>query len=165
VIDLFKWKPYKEQAVCERRLSKVMKRLKIESYNFNYDRSSCFIEFRYRDSVYRLEHSIEKAKDKGLILLRNGLDCLAELIESLEDLSQIIERGTYNLEAWIAGMKKSSTVEEIPEFVEEVHIRYKSLGKQTHSDYARNEEMSHVAPDSYLEDLSRNQILQRTQSK
>ncbi|HZH62429.1 MAG TPA: hypothetical protein VEY70_23245 [Metabacillus sp.] len=99
---------------------------------------------------------MEKAKEKGLIVLRNGLDCLLELIQSLEDLCQIIERGTYKLETWVSGMKLLSSAEEEPEFVEEVHIRYKSLGKQKHSEYNRNEEFIHVAPESSLEDFDRN---------
>ncbi|OIJ15133.1 hypothetical protein BKP37_06870 [Anaerobacillus alkalilacustris] len=162
---MFNWVPNNEQDVCERRLRKVMKRLKVENFNFNYDRSSCYIDFHYQNKIYRLEHSIEKAKDKGLIMLRNGLDCLSELIDSLEDLCQIIQRGTYNLETWIAGMAQSASVEEIPNYVEELHIRYKPIGKQKSAEYDRHEEMTNIAPESYLEDFSRNQILQRTRGK
>ncbi|MGM0876236.1 MAG: hypothetical protein ACQEWV_16065 [Bacillota bacterium] len=163
---MFKWMPHKEQGMCERKLKRVMKRLKIEDFNFNWDRSSCFIEFHYQENSYRIEHSVQKAKEKGLIVLRNGLDCLSELVQSLEDLCQIIERGTYKLETWISGMKQSSSVEEIPdEFLEEVHIRYKSFGKQEHSEYNKNEEFIHVAPESSLGDFDRNQIIQLSQSK
>jgi hypothetical protein len=164
VIGMFKWIQYKEQDImCERKLKKIMKRLDIEEFNFNWDRTSCYIEFQYNENSYRMEHSIQKAKRKGLIVLRNGLDCLMELVQSLEDLCQIIERGTYKLETWVSGMKQSSSTEEKPEFVEEVHIRYKSLGK--HSEFNRNEEFIHVAPESSLEDFNQNQIIQRTQSK
>ncbi|WP_243459288.1 hypothetical protein [Metabacillus bambusae] len=163
---MFKWIRYQEQDImCERKLKKIMKRLDIEEFNFNWDRTSCYIEFQYNENSYRMEHSIQKAKRKGLIVLRNGLDCLMELVQSLEDLCQIIERGTYKLETWVSGMKQSSSAEEKPEFVEEVHIRYKSLGNQKHSEYNRNEEFIHVAPESSLEDFDRNQIIQRSQSK
>lgn len=133
-----KWLPHNEQSVYERKLSKVMKELKIENYDFNWDRTSCFIEFRYLENSYRLEHSIEKAKKKGLIL-GNGLDCLMELTQSLEDLCGIINRGTYKFETWIAGMIQSSSEQEMPEFQEEFQIRYKSLGKQNLSDYYKEE--------------------------
>lgn len=166
VNDLIKWMPYKDQDImCERKLKKIMKRLKIEYYNYNWDRTSCYIEFQYQDNSYRMEHSVQKAKEKGLIVLRNGLDCLLELIQSLEDLCQIIERGTYKLETWVSGMKLLSSTEEEPEFVEEVHIRYKSLGKQKHSEYNENEEYIHVPPESSLEDFDRNQIIQRPQRR
>ncbi|MGM0877453.1 MAG: hypothetical protein ACQEWV_22640 [Bacillota bacterium] len=162
---MFKWMPHKEQDMCEVRLIRVMKRLKIEDFNFNWDRSSCFIEFHYQENLYRIEHSVQKAKEKGITVLRNGLDCLSELVQSLEDLCQIIERGTYKLETWISGMKQSSSAKAIPEFLEEVHIRYKSFGKQKHSEYNRNEEFIHVAPESSLGDFDRNQINQPSQSK
>ena len=163
--DMFKWMPYKEQDMYERKLIKVMKRLKIEEYNFNWDRVSCFIEFQYDENVYRLEHSVQKAKEKGIIVLRNGLDCLSELVLSLEDLCQIIERGTYNLDTWLSGMKQVPLEEDIPEFLEEVHISYKSSGKQKHSEYNRNDDFNHAAPELSQEAFNRNQLLKRAQSK
>ncbi|WP_245747366.1 hypothetical protein [Anaerobacillus alkalidiazotrophicus] len=98
-------------------------------------------------------------------MLRNGLDCLSELIDSLEDLCQIIQRGTYNLETWIAGMTQSASVDKISEDVEELHIRYKPIGRQKNGEYDRHEERTNITPESYLEDLSRNQILQRIRGK
>ncbi len=157
--------PRKEPDICEKRLIRVMKRLKIEDYNYNYDRISCFIQFQYQENSYRLEHSIQKAKEKGLMMLENGLDCLTGLIESLEDLCQIIERGTYKLETWLSGMKLSTLAEESPEFLEEVHIKYKPLGKQNLSGYNRDEELIHAASESSLGVFDRNHIIQRSQSK
>lgn len=163
--EMFKWMPHKEQGICERRLTKVMKRLEIEEFHFNWDRSSCFIEFQYEGNSYRMEHTVQKAKEKGVIVLRNGLDCLMELVQSLEDLCQIIDRGTYKLETWVSGMKQSFSAEEISEFPKEVPIRYRSLGKQKQSEYNRNEneEFIHVAPESSLEDFDQNQIIRRSQ--
>jgi hypothetical protein len=162
--DMFKWVPYKEQEMYEKKLIKVMKRLKIEEYNFNWDRSSCFIEFQYEENLYRLDHSVQKAKEKGIIVLRNGLDCLSELVQSLEDLCQIIERGTYHLDTWLYGMKKLPLEEETPEYLEEVHISYKSSGKQKHSDF-RNDDFNHRVPELSQEAFERNQMIRRAQSK
>lgn len=148
---LFKWMPHKEQSVCERKLEKAIKRLKVEDFNFNWDRNSCFIEFSYQGEVYRLEHSIEKAKEKG-ILLRNGLDCLNELTQSLEDLCVIIDRGMYDFETWINGMKQSPSPEEIAGYQEEFHIKYKSLGKQDSSEVNRDEKPVPFPPKPSLED-------------
>ncbi|WP_246031569.1 hypothetical protein [Salibacterium salarium] len=141
-----------------------MKRLEIEHFDFNWDRSSCFIEFRYKEKSYKMEHYIQKAKQKGIVL-RNGLDCLIELIESLEDLSNIIDRGNYKLETWIAGMKQSSSADEEPEYQEEFQIRYKASRKPKQPEYNRNEGLIHVAPESSLEDFDEDQITRRFQRK
>ncbi|ASN03600.1 hypothetical protein [Virgibacillus necropolis] len=163
-INLLKWMPHNDQGLYERRLSKVMKEFKIEDYHFNWDRTSCFIEFDYLENSYRLEHSIEKAKKKGIIL-RNGLDCLMELTQSLEDLCGIINRGTYKFETLIAGMKQSSSEQEMPEYQEEFQIRYKSLGKRNLSNY-NEEDLIPFATESSLEDNDQNpqnQIIGRRQ--
>ncbi|MFB5660951.1 hypothetical protein [Alteribacillus sp. HJP-4] len=163
--NFFKWMPHNEQNMCERKLIAVMKKLKIEDYTFNWDRSSCFIEFHYQDKPYKVEHSVQQAKVKGIIL-KNGLDCLMELIKSLEDLCVIIDRGTYKLETWIAGMEQQSAAkEEIPEFEEEFHIRYKSLGKQAAPEYVRNKDFVHSSSEAPLGSFDRSHILPRSQRK
>ncbi|SES16234.1 hypothetical protein [Salipaludibacillus aurantiacus] len=162
---MFKWVPHKEQYICERRLKKVMKRLKIEVYNYNWDRSSCFIEFQHQENKYRMEHSLQRAKEKGLVMLRNGLDCLNELIKSLEHLCEIVDRGTYRLDTWIASMKLPSPVEETPEYMEEVQIRYKSTGKQHRSQYHGDEELEYTARDSSLGDFEKSEVIPRYRSE
>ncbi|ASK61560.1 hypothetical protein CFK37_04910 [Virgibacillus phasianinus] len=162
-INLLKWMPHNEQSVYEKKLMKVMKELKIENYHFNWDRTSCFIEFQYLEKSYKLEHSIEKAKRKGLIL-RNGLDCLMELTQSLEDLCGIINRGTYNFDAWIAGMKQSSSEQEMPEFEEEFQFRYKSLGTRNLSDFNDKEFIPFATePEENTDQTQQNHIIRRRQ--
>ncbi|MGO4886383.1 hypothetical protein ACJ2A9_01375 [Anaerobacillus sp. MEB173] len=162
---MFKWMPYKEEETCERKLVRIMRRLKIEDFTFNYDRTSCYIEFQYKNEIYKLEHSVQKAAKKGRVVLRNGLDCLNELVQSLEDLSQIIDRGTYKLENWIAGMKKSSSSELIPEYTEEVHIRYQSVGKSKPSDYQDDEDFVHASSEPSLKNFDRRKLIDRIQNK
>ncbi|ARI78308.1 hypothetical protein [Halobacillus mangrovi] len=155
---LFSWMPHKEQSICEKKLEKVIKRLKIENFHFNWDRSSCFVEFNYQGKSYRLDHSVEKAKERGIIL-RNGLDCMNDLTQSLEDLCQIIDRGTYKFETWIAGMQHSPAVRETqPEYQEEFHIKYKTTGKQTHHpqpEYKKEEEFNPFGPQPALRDYEK----------
>lgn len=157
--DMFKWMPHKEQYMCERRIIRVMRNFKIEIFNFNWDRNSCYIEFQYQENTYRMEHSIQNAKEKGVVMLKNGLDCLSQLVQSLEDLFQITKRGTYKFETWISSMKQSSS-EEILEFQEEFHIRYSSSRKQKDFEYNRNEEM-YIAPESSLGDFEQNDFIKR----
>lgn len=97
-----------EQDIYEKKLKSVMKRLKIEDFNFNWNRNSCYIEFQYQENSYRMEHSVQIAREKGIIL-GNGLYCLKELVQSLEDLCRIIDRGTYKLETWISGFSRRDT--------------------------------------------------------
>ncbi|UOQ43712.1 hypothetical protein MUN89_17775 [Halobacillus salinarum] len=149
---MFRLIPHKEQHVSEKRLIRAIKRLKIENYHFNWDRSSCFIEFGYKEKTYRLEHSVEKAKEKGIIL-RNGLDCINELTQTLEDLCKIIDRGTYKFESWISDMKQSPSSKDPAEFQEEFHIRYKSTGTPNTAEYKRSDEFFPFTPESSLKDF------------
>ncbi|WP_068675345.1 hypothetical protein [Oceanobacillus sp. Castelsardo] len=138
--SLLNWKPNSEQSVYERKLTDVMKSLKVQNYNFNWDRTSCFVEFYYNEKFYRLEHSVEKAKKKG-ITLQNGLDCLMELTHSLEDLCGIINRGMNDFETWISGMKQSPSETKMSGIQEEFEIRYKKLGRKNknYAEYNRGE--------------------------
>lgn len=90
--------------IYEYKLQQVMERLGVEEYNFNWDRWSAWVEFAYRGESYRLEHSVEKAGAKG-VELRYGSDAFAEVVLTLEDLVRIVERGIYELETWLLGMK------------------------------------------------------------
>ncbi|WP_280770716.1 hypothetical protein [Salipaludibacillus daqingensis] len=90
-----------------------------------------------------MEHSLQKAKEKGIVMLRTGLDCLVQLVETLEDLSRIIDRGTYKLETWISSLKQNAEYEKP---VRRSSIRYKSSGKQQHPINNKNEEFVLAAP-------------------
>ncbi|WP_428910032.1 hypothetical protein [Niallia sp. Krafla_26] len=123
---MFKWlfRSSTEQISCEKRVKNVMTRLKIENFHFNWDRDSCFIEFDYQEQSYKMEHSVLKANEKGVYHVKNGLDCLMELVLTLEDLCKIIERGTYTLEYWVSSMEQEFQKEEVethefPEYVDE----------------------------------------------
>nr|WP_239533988.1 hypothetical protein [Thalassobacillus pellis] len=152
--------PNKEQNVCEKKLSKVMKRLNIEDFDFNWDRSSCYIEFKFQEQAYKLEHSIEKARKRG-ILLKNGMDCLIALTQSLEDLCVIIDRGTYDFETWISGMKVMPADQNVPEYEEELQLEYESLGEQDYIDYDKDEQFIPFTSRK----MDRNRVIQRTYSK
>jgi DnaJ-class molecular chaperone len=70
----------------------------------------------------------------------------------LEDLARIAERGIYDLQAWVEGMKYLPPVVEIPSFFKllgftsipadaaEVKDRYRTLAKQMHPDTGGNVE-------------------------
>ncbi len=129
----------------EEKLSRVMKRLGVTQYNYDWTRQSCFIEFTYRGQTYRFEHSLEKAKAAGQPI---GLvsDCFAQLVMSLEDIARMTERGIYELSSWIEGMRALPAPKEIepcfaalgfdetPQSAEEIKKRFQRLAKVMHPD-------------------------------
>ena len=80
-------KQYGAAEIYEAKLERVMERLGVESFNFNWDRWSCFVEFRYKGELYRFDHSVEKAKARG-IDIRYGSDAFAQVVLALEDLPE-----------------------------------------------------------------------------
>ena len=78
-------KQYGDSDSYERKLERVMERIEVKEFSYNFDRfGCCWVEFRYRNDLYRFEHSIEKAKAKG-INLRYGSDAFAQVVLALED--------------------------------------------------------------------------------
>ncbi|MDQ7095971.1 J domain-containing protein [Desulfosporosinus sp. PR] len=135
----------------EQKLSRVMDRLGIKNFSYNFDRFGCWVEFRYRNDLYRFEHSLEKAKAKG-INLRYGSDAFAQVVLALEDLARMVERGIYELGTWVAGMKFLPPPIEMPNFIkflgfekmpsskEDIKERFRQLAKTLHPDAGGTEE-------------------------
>lgn len=135
----------------ERKLKRVMARLKVKEYNFNYDRYGAWVQFRYRDDLYQFDHSVEKARARGINLMY-GSDAFAQIVLALEDLARMVERGIYDLSTWVAGMKMLPPAVEVPSFfrilgfeqipadVGEVKARFRSLSKQVHPDAGGKQE-------------------------
>lgn len=138
-------KQYGSADTYEKKLARVMERLGVESFDFNWDRHRCWVEFRYRNELYRFDHSIDKAKERG-IKLQYGSDAFAQVVLALEDLARMVERGIYELGTWIAGMKMLPPVVEVPSFfaylgfsqipgsAADVRERYRQLAKTMHPD-------------------------------
>lgn len=138
-------KEYASPDYYERKLQRVMERFGVESYDYNYDRHGCWVQFRLEGELYRFEHSVEKARSFGIELSR-GSDAFAQVVLGLEDLSRIAERGIYKLSTWVQGMKFLPPPVEVPSFFrflgfteiptgrEEVRERYRTLAKQMHPD-------------------------------
>jgi hypothetical protein len=138
----------------EKKLARVMERFNVKEkdFNFNYDRQGlAWVEFRYKGELYRFDHSTEKAKARG-INLKEGRDAFKQIVLTLEDLARMAERGIYDLQTWVKGMKFLPPVIEVPSFfrvlgfesipaaVEDVNTRYRTLAKQLHPDGGGNVE-------------------------
>jgi len=144
-------KKYASGQSYEAKLERVMERLNVKEFNYNYDRFGAWVEFRYKGDLYRFDHTVEKARSRG-VDISYGSDAFAQIVLALEDLARMVERGIYDLQTWISGMKflppvievpsflKSLGFDRIPDSTEDVKARYRSLAKQLHPDAGGNTE-------------------------
>lgn len=142
-------KQYAEPAAYEAKLEKVMARLGVESYDYDWSRFECWVSFTYKGQPYRFSHSVKNAQEHG-VNIKYGSDVFAQVVLSLEDLARMVERGIYDLSTWVAGMKYLPAAEPIeacfialgfskrPTTVEEVKAQCKRLAKALHPDAGGN---------------------------
>lgn len=140
-------KKYAAPDMYEKKLERVMERFQIPEgkYDWDYSRGGAWVEFYYKGSKYRFEHSVENARKNGQDL-HYGSDAFAQIVLALEDLARITNRGIYDLQSWIAGMKMLPERANIPSFCgilgldhipkdsAEVHAAYKRMSKLVHPD-------------------------------
>lgn len=138
-------KQYAEPATYEAKLEKVMARLGVDQYDYDWSRFECWVSFVYKGQPYRFSHSVENAKAHG-VNIRYGSDVFAQVVLSLEDLARMVERGIYDLSTWVAGMKylpaapkmepcfAAMGFSERPTDAEAVKAQYKRMAKVMHPD-------------------------------
>lgn len=142
------------------KLSKVMSRLKVDNYEYNWDKDSAYIKFTYKGEFYKFDH---KATEENK--LTYGTDCLAQLVLTLEDLARMSERNIYDFSVWISGMKYLPERKLLPECFQnlgfkyeypsksELEKAYKELLKVVHPDNGGNNENFISLKQSYEECL------------
>ena len=137
-------KQYADASTYEAKLEKVMQRFGADKYDYNWDRFSCWVEFWYNGQLYRFEHSIENAKQHGANV-KYGSDVFAQVVLTLEDIARMTERGIYELQTWVAGLKALPKPKDIPECLKllgflnvpthaELKARYRQVIKSAHPD-------------------------------
>lgn len=148
-------KQYAEPAAYEAKLEKVMARLDVEQYDYDWSRFECWVSFTYKGQPYRFSHSVTNAKAHG-VNIKYGSDVFAQVVLSLEDLARMVERGIYDLSTWVAGMKylpaavelpdcfRVLQFEVIPEDRQEVDRQFKRLAKVAHPDAGGTEQQFRV---------------------
>ena len=144
-------KLYANVDVYEKKLERVMERLEVSEYEFDYGRHDAWVNFKYKGEQYHFEHSVENAEKHGMKLYY-GSDAFAQIVLALEDLARIANRGIYDLQNWIAGMKLLPTAVTLPLFCsllgldhlpvseDEIQKAYKDMAKIRHPDIGGSEE-------------------------
>ena len=156
-------KQYAEPATYEAKLEKVMSRLGVDKYDYDWSRFKCWVEFFYKGQPYRFEHSVENAQAHG-VKIQYGSDVFAQVVLSLEDLARMVERGIYDLSTWVAGMKCLPASADIPACFkvlqfnelptpEELQKRFRQLSKVAHPDGGGSEEQFISLKSAYDEAL------------
>lgn len=141
-------KLYGDSCFYEGKLSRVMDRLCVKSFEYDWNRYSAWVQFEYKGDIYRFDHSVQLALERGQ-KLQLGTDCFAQLVLALEDLARMVERGIYELSTWVVGMKCLPAPVHVPDFFqrmgfeyiptyEECRERFRDLAKRLHPDAGGN---------------------------
>jgi hypothetical protein len=138
-------KQYAEPKTYEGKLEKVMARLGVDQFNYDWSRQACWVVFWYKGQLYRFDHSVSNAQAHG-VKIQYGSDVFAQVVLTLEDLARMAERGIYDLQTWVVGIKTLPAPKDLPrcftalQFVErpqsaeQVNEAYRRLSKVLHPD-------------------------------
>jgi hypothetical protein len=144
-------KLYADADKYEGKLARVMDRLGVTDYTFDWGRWGAVVQFTYKGGQYRFEHSVDNARSHDQKITW-GSDCFAQIVRTLEDLARMVERGIYDLQVWVAGMKMLPAAKEIPSFFVRlgfaaipeseaaVEEKFKTLAKVVHPDQGGDSE-------------------------
>jgi hypothetical protein len=135
----------------EKKLARVMERLGVTKFDWNCDRHGCWVTFMYKGETYRFDHSVENAQ-KHDQQIRFGSDAFAQVVLTLEDLARMAERGIYDLQIFVAGLKllpapvhlpeclRILQFDRIPSAPEEIKARFLELAQTHHPDHGGDAE-------------------------
>lgn len=160
-------KQYADFKTYESKLERVMGRLGIESYDYDWSRTECWITFTYKGEYYRFSHSVKNAQEHN-VMISYGSDAFAQLVLALEDLARMVERGIYDLGTWVSGMKCLPAGEMKFKFVktcfmslgfnempteEQVKARFRAMVKVFHPDVGGDTEYFRSIEENYRQCL------------
>lgn len=136
-------------ADMEKKLHRVMGRLGVEKYDYNWTQSrgggNCYVEMLYKGSTYRFENDAQKSAECGRRLTYVS-DLFAAVVYSLEGLARAVEQGIFTLDMLLTGVPALPAAEPLepcfaamgfssrPENEQDVKTRYKQLAKVMHPD-------------------------------
>lgn len=135
----------------EKKLARVMERLGVQkdayTYDWNQSRTgcSCFVEMRYKASVYRFENNTVKSAACGRKLVYAS-DLFAAVVYSLEGLARAVEQGIFTLDMLLTGvpaLPEAPALEPCfsalgfiarPRNAEEIKEKYHQMCRKAHPD-------------------------------
>ncbi|MDR0905793.1 MAG: J domain-containing protein [Oscillospiraceae bacterium] len=130
----------------EGKLKKVMARLGVEKFNYDWTRQDCFVELLCKGRVFHFSDSLEAARIRGEKITAVS-DVFARIVLMLEDLARASERGLYDFATIISGLPSlpesvahldpwfiALGFTEHPATAEEVRVQYRRLAKVLHPD-------------------------------
>jgi hypothetical protein len=140
-------KKYAPAQEYEKKLERVMERLNIKEFDWNWDRFGGWVKFSYKGTWYIFEHTVQKSREAGENLTF-GSDAFAQIILTLEDLARAAERKIYDFSDFLKSEKFKllpPAVEipsflrymgfiEIPKSEDEVKQKYREMSKLMHPD-------------------------------
>lgn len=158
-------KYYESADVYEQKLKRVMDRLGVSEYRYDWNRKETYVEFCYQGQWYHFENSFdksEKAYEKTHKHIRYVSDLFAQIVLALESLARLTEQGLYSLQYWIEGMKMLPAASSVPPCFaalgfdripteEELKQRFRSRVKTVHPDAGGTAEEFEVLKRNYLE--------------
>ena len=139
---------YADPGEYEQKLRRVMERFgSVTGLNWNYDRHGAWVEFRRGGQYYRLEQTVQKSQaSKADVRLHFGSDCFCQIVLALEDLARLKERGIYDLQVWIAGLRALPAgddvpacllalgLDQVPKNLDDLEAGYREAAKRAHPD-------------------------------
>lgn len=130
----------------EKKLRKVMEKIGVERFNYDWNRQSCFVELICRGRAFRFEKSLEDAARRGERIVCVS-DLFAQIVLMLEDLARASSRGLFDFAEIVSGLpslpESAAGLEPCflnmgfikrPESTEEIKRRYRQLAKDVHPD-------------------------------
>lgn len=128
----------------EQKLGRVMNRLGVQVYDYDWSRRGCWVQMVYAGRAYRFENSVDKSAESGR--LSNVTDLFAQIVLALEGLARAIENGIFTLDMLMAGVPALSSAadipdcfkamgfERLPEDADAVKAKYREFAKSAHPD-------------------------------
>lgn len=133
----------------ERKLARVMDRLGVEKYEYDWSQrrggADCYVEMIYHGRAYRFENSAEKSAKSGRGLIYAS-DLFASVVLALEGLARAVEQDIFTLDMLLSGVPSLPAGKpleqcfqrlgftERPTSADEVKAQYKRLAKLHHPD-------------------------------
>lgn len=148
----------------ERKLARVMERLGVEKYDYDWAQrrggAECYVEMVYRGAAYRFENSAAKsaANGRGLVY---ASDLFASVVYALEGLARAVEQDIFTLDMLLKGVPSLPAGKplepcfqrmgftERPESVDVVKAKYRMLAKVYHPDACGDPEAFRLLTEDY----------------